>query len=103
MVHRILEVQTNAAGHDFFSGSIFEGTANLANGLSFTPLALRVVPELDCADVSANSVVMAALGGGHPEKHEVFHVMTGWPGQAMTGSKNSPMFSWLLLLAETSG
>jgi hypothetical protein len=60
MVHRIREVQTNAAGHDFFSGSIFEGTANLANGLSFTPLALRVVPELDCPDVSANSVVMAA-------------------------------------------
>jgi hypothetical protein len=36
----------------------------------------------DDPDVSANSVVMAALGGGNPEKHKVFQVMTGWPGQA---------------------
>ena len=39
-------------------------------------------PGLDYRDVSANFVVMAALGGGHPEKHKVFQVMTGWPGQA---------------------
>ena len=39
-------------------------------------------PELDDPDVSANSVVMAALGGGHPEKHKVVPVVTGWPGQA---------------------
>ncbi len=39
-------------------------------------------PGLDDPDVSANSAVMAALGGGHPEKHKVFRVMTGWPGQA---------------------
>jgi len=41
-----------------------------------------VIPELDYPDVSANSVVMAALGGGHPEKHKVFQAVTGWPGQA---------------------
>ena len=41
----------------------------------------RVKKLLDYPDVSANSV-MAALGGGHPEKHKVFQVMTGWPGQA---------------------
>jgi len=36
-----------------------------------------VIPELDYPDVSANSVVMAALGGGHPEKHTVCQVVTG--------------------------
>jgi len=40
------------------------------------------IPELDYPDVSANSLVMAALRGGHPEKHKAFLVMTGWPGQA---------------------
>jgi hypothetical protein len=39
----------------------------------------RVIPELNYPDVSANFVVMAALGGGHPEKHKVFQVMSGWP------------------------
>ena len=58
--------------------------ANLANRSSTrTPLAPRLaIPELDYPDVSADFVVMAALGGGHPEKHKVFQVMTGWPDQA---------------------
>jgi len=38
------------------------------------------IPGLDYPGVSANSVVvMAALGGGHPEKHKVSQVVTGWP------------------------
>ena len=61
-----------------------ESSANTAaTDANFANLANRIViPELDYPDVSANSVVMAALGGGHPEKHKVFQVVTGWPGQA---------------------
>jgi len=35
-------------------------------------IAAGVIPELDYPDVSANSVVMAALGGSHPEKTRSF-------------------------------
>jgi len=53
-------------------------------------IAAAVILELDYPDVSANFAVMAALDpriksedmGGHPEKHKVLQVMTGWPGQA---------------------
>jgi hypothetical protein len=47
---------------------------------------LERIRFLDYPDVSANSVIMAALGGGRPEKHKVFQVMTGWPGQARPSS-----------------
>jgi hypothetical protein len=30
------------------------------------------LPELNYPDVSANSIVMAVLGGGHAEKHKIF-------------------------------
>jgi hypothetical protein len=33
------------------------------------------IPEPDHPDVSANSIVMAAHRGGHPEEHKTF----GWP------------------------
>jgi hypothetical protein len=72
---------------------------------SCTPYSPRlVIPELDDLDVSAISIVMAALGGGHPGKHKVFQVdwMAG-SSPAIQWNENSPMFSWLLLLAETSG
>jgi hypothetical protein len=41
-----------------------------------------VIPALDYPNVSANRIVMAALRGGHPEKHGYSGFPAGWPGQA---------------------
>jgi hypothetical protein len=47
-----------------------------------SPAAQSAFTEPDYPNVSANFIVMAALRGGHPEKHGYSSFTAGSPGQA---------------------